>query len=139
MFKHLLILVRTMHLFYQNAHHHVGGPNFFADHEAFNSFYEDLAKLYDEVAERAIGVFGDHEVNIYDITSGIAETFKHLPPFMENDNRNFFISSMGLEKELCSMCSDIRNKVDDIGLHNFLEGICDDSQVRQYKIGRRLT
>lgn len=130
--KSLAIILRASQLYAHMAHNFTTGCNFFQDHAAFGSFYEEYEKDYDDVVERMIGLTGD--CDIVSITKGacdIAERVKFT------ETKHAYGVLLATEKSLCEACT-AENKKATLGTQNLLQGIADRSEVRQYKIQQRL-
>lgn len=131
--------VRTMQLFYHQAHHLVKGEAFGSDHKLFNSFYKELDDSYDSIAERTIMLLGSNAINLPDQVSQITHKLAILPPLNQlQHNRDFFQIGLMLEKELCGRCAAHFQVQITEGTKNLLAQLCDESEQRQYKIQQRI-
>lgn len=136
--KELLILLRAMQLYSQNAHHLVKGVGFHQDHEFFGDTYEELAKDYDDVAERIIGLFGEEHVNLQGILVGVAQKIADAPSSGTPDNKTFYEYQLKLEDRLCALVKQIIDATPTPGTEQLVGEICNKSESRSYRIKRRL-
>lgn len=61
LYKHLNTQVANLSVFFTKLHHYhwfVTGPNFYALHEKFEAFYDEVNELYDAYAERLLMIGG---------------------------------------------------------------------------------
>lgn len=123
--------LRTLQLVAHNGHNLASGETFLQDHEYLGSLYEEYEEEYDSVVERAIGE--NAKIDLLEVSLDAAQKSKSLI----GDTQSVYKELLKLEKQLCS---EIENEVGSAsdGTQNLLQGIADESLVRQYKIGRRL-
>jgi DNA-binding ferritin-like protein len=130
--KELAVELRTAQFVAHNAHNLAKGATFFEDHEFFGEAYADYESAYDSIVERIIGL-GD-EIDLNDVTQEAAAELDEYP-----------ITTVGLcyqhllesEQEIQTLCSSL-TPGSTIGTQNLLAQIADDSEVRQYKISRKI-
>ncbi|MFY8062356.1 MAG: ferritin-like domain-containing protein [Usitatibacteraceae bacterium] len=127
----LAALLRAMQLYAHAAHNLAKGKTFFEDHEAFAAFYGAYAAEYDDVIERIIGIEGDADIAA--ITKAACDVINENP---ESSEKAYSVL-LASEKRLCKLV-DQHNKSASLGTQNLLQGIADKSEMRQYKIKRRL-
>ena len=126
------IILRALQLYAHNAHNLAKGKTFLEDHEFLGELYGAYEGEYDSIVERMIGLGEEPDLN--DITKQAADAataneFK--------DNENAFSVLLVTEKELCSSID--KDIVDaSNGTQNLLQTIADNSEMRQYKLKRRL-
>ena len=108
------------------------GCSFFSDHDAFKSFYEEYEEGYDDVVERIIGLTGDCDITA--ITKGACDIVEKTK---FKDTMHAYSVLLATEKSLCEVCT-AENKKATLGTQNLLQGIADKSEMRQYKIQRRI-
>lgn len=127
---HLLLLNRYAYI----AHHFVGRNTFFSDHEYLGELYNKYDDLYDSVVERMIGL--GQKPDEFGINN---EAIAKLNNYQQNLNKNaaYFIIILSLEKELCMLINNLNSNAS-LGTQNFLQGIADESEQRQYKLKQRL-
>lgn len=126
------IILRALQLYAHNAHNLAKGKTFLEDHEFFGELYGAYEGEYDSIVERMIGLGEEPDLN--DITKQAADAataneFK--------DNENAFSVLLVTEKELCSSIEKDMTDASN-GTQNLLQGIADNSEMRQYKLKRRL-
>jgi len=141
----LLVQLRSMQLFNHSAHNLCGRVPFFADHEAFGSFYPEHETAYDSVAERLIGKVGPQGLNLAQLIQQVSAKCAGLPSTEVTENSKFFEVSLKLELEMCSIIeSYIKQGVIAPGVpmsegtRQMLGDLADKSEIRQYKIKQRI-
>ena len=126
------IILRALQLYAHNSHNLAKGKTFLEDHEFLGELYGAYEGEYDSIVERMIGLGEEPDLN--DITKEAADAataneFK--------DNENAFSVLLVTEKELCSSIEKDMTDASN-GTQNLLQGIADNSEMRQYKLKRRL-
>lgn len=126
------IILRALQLYAHNAHNLAKGKTFLQDHEFLGELYGAYEGEYDSLVERMIGL--GEEPNLNEITKEAADAAT-ANEFKDNDNA--FSVLLVTEKELCSS---IKKDMTDAsnGTQNLLQTIADNSEMRQYKLKRRL-
>lgn len=127
----LAALLRAMQLYAHAAHNLAKGKTFFEDHEAFAGFYGEYEADYDSVVERMIGLEGDADIAA--ITKAACDVINENP---ESSEKAYSVL-LASEKRLCKLATE-HNKGASLGTQNLLQAIADKSEMRQYKIKRRL-
>lgn len=136
--KELLILLRAMQLYSQNAHHLVKGMTFQQDHLFFSDVYEDIADDYDSVAERIIGMYGEEHLQLQPIMAGVVSKLAEAPSTPTENNKVFYDYQLQLEESLCSLIEKIINAGVTPGIEQLIGEIANMSEMRKYKIKQRL-
>jgi len=126
------IILRALQLYAHNAHNLAKGKTFLQDHEFLGELYPAYEGEYDSLVERMIGLGEEPDLN--DITKQAADAAT-ANEFKDDDNA--FSVLLVTEKELCSS---IEKDITDAsnGTQNLLQTIADNSEMRQYKLKRRL-
>lgn len=132
--QELLIHLRTMQLFYHNAHNLCKGSLFFADHAAFGDFYAAAEADYDSVAERMIGK--GQTIDLLSVIKGVYTKCKTLPAG-EASTEQLFSAGQRLEQELCAIVQKLIPASSE-GTKQMIGNIADMSEMRQYKLKQRL-
>ena len=130
--KNLAIILGASQLYAHMAHNLTTGCSFFSDHEAFGSFYAEYEKDYDDVVERMIGLTGTCDIPA--ITKSACEIVEKTK---FKDTMHAYSVLLATEKSICDVCT-AENKKATLGTQNLLQGIADKSEMRQYKIQRRI-
>jgi len=134
--KDLAIALRAAQLFAHNAHNSTTGCTFFSDHEFLGEAYPAYEEAYDGVVERCIGLAID--IDLCEITLAAAKAAcKGISATSLTDSVNDFNNLYAMEKAICACVDDAINGTSN-GTQNFLQGIADNSEMRQYKICQRL-
>jgi DNA-binding ferritin-like protein len=130
---HKLAQVFRTAQFYAHASHNLSkGDTFFADHEYLGELYSAYEAAYDSIIERMIGLGESFEINT--ITLDAATEFAS---YKHGSTNECFDILYGLEKEICD-CIDNTKEGTTFGTQNLLQGLADESEMRQYKLGQRL-
>lgn len=134
----MIISLRCMQFYYHQAHQVAARSTFFSDHDAFGSFYAELEADFDSVSERNIGMFGGDAQNFPVILEGVSAKLKSYP-HIAKDNNAYFEAGLKMEEAL-NKAVDAACKSPECneGLKQLLGNIADKSQVRMYKIKRRI-
>jgi DNA-binding ferritin-like protein len=126
---------RAMQLFAHNAHLLAKGQTFYQDHEAFGELYPAYEVAFDGLVERTIGLGGEYDPET---------SFKQVGEFLSStwgctDTEKCFEKALDFEKRICADVADILTRMDVTqGVSNFLQGLADESESRQYKLRQRL-
>jgi len=126
---------RAMQLFAHNAHLLAMGQTFYQDHEAFGELYPAYETAFDALIERTIGLGGEYNPEAL---------FKQVSEFLAptwgcTETEKCFEKIMDFEKRICADVTDILTRMDVTqGVSNFLQGLADESESRQYKLKQRL-
>lgn len=134
----VLIQLRAMQLLFHQAHHLSKGDSFFGDHKAFEKFYLALEETYDTVAERVVSHYSPDHLNLGHIAMGVANILEQIPPMNDQDNNDFFMQALHMEKILCGYCATVIQQGVTEGTKNMLANICDESEKRQYLQHQRI-
>ena len=133
----LLVQLRSMQLYYHNAHNLTKGKTFFSDHAAFNEFYSELDGQYDSVAERAVGLYNeplDLSIILPAINMNLQIVLKDY-----KSTQDMHKGGVLLEDELLKICSlvEVNPRATD-GTKNLVADIADKAETRLYKLNQRL-
>jgi len=126
------IILRALQLYAHNAHNLAKGKTFLQDHEFLGELYGAYEGEYDSLVERMIGLGEEPDLN--EITKEAADAAT-ANEFKDNDNA--FSVLLVTEKELCSSIEKDMTDASN-GTQNLLQTIADNSEMRQYKLKRRL-
>ena len=130
----LAIILRSAQLYAHNAHNMTKGKTFFSDHEFLSEAYAAYESAYDSVVERMIGLGYDVDLNRVTKEAGKdagSYAVKDVDPEM------FFTTLFNFERNICDCVKEYVPNMTD-GTQNLLQGIADDSEIRQYKLRQRL-
>lgn len=136
--KELLIHLRVLGMFAQNAHNLAKGPLFFQDHCFLGEVYTAANSDYDGVAERMVGTMGPKHLNLHEISKAAFSAILKLPSNEVSQNSEFFSIILKLEKETCKKIEELCKSGISEGTRQFIGNIADMSEIRQYKIQQRL-
>ena len=128
-------LLRALQFLAHRAHNVIKGPTFFEDHKFLGKLYPAYESAYDSAVERVIGL-GLEKLNIAKVNIAASKMSDILPD--ETKPEPFFRAILKGEKDLCGMI-DKAVKNASQGTQNLLQGICDQSEMRQYQLKQRLS
>jgi DNA-binding ferritin-like protein len=126
--------LRYMQFYAHNAHNVCQGDTFYSDHEELGDLYGVYTGLYDSVVERMIGLGKP-----IDLVKVQVDAAKMLDG--EAEPKAFSAAFAGLltcEQELCKLISEA-NEGASLGTQDLLQAMCNDAEVRQYKLQQRLS
>ncbi len=126
--------LRYMQFYAHNAHNMCQGDTFFADHEELGELYGVYTGLYDSVVERMIGLG-----QAIDLVKVQVEAAKMLDE--DAAPTAFSAAFAGLltcEQELCKLIAEA-DKTASLGTQDLLQAMCNDAEMRQYKLQKRLS
>lgn len=132
----LAVLYRCAQLYAHRAHNVCRGETFFPDHDFLGGIYEAYEGAYDNVVERMIGL--GMKPAIVKITSEACKKFEDMASDSMVQTDTMLAKILGLEKEFCSQIEEAMKGELSQGTQNMLQGLCDESEVRQYKLKQRL-
>lgn len=125
--------LRFLQLYTHNAHNLIKGETFFVDHPELGNLYSLYEGIYDAIVERAIGI--DEEIDLIKIQEIAVATLKQA-----NTPESFkecFKALLGYEKYICKKIQEIIPGYSE-GTKQFLGGLADQSEMRQYKFKQRV-
>jgi DNA-binding ferritin-like protein len=126
--------LRHMQFYAHNAHNACQGDTFYSDHDELGSLYGTYEGFYDGVIERLIGL--GQAVDLIKIQSDAVKMLEgEATPTTFNEA---FSTILSCEEALYKLIEDA-NATASLGTQNFLQGIADTSEVRQYKLKQRLS
>lgn len=131
----LITQLRALQFLAHRAHNVIKGPTFFEDHEFLGGLYPAYEAAYDSAVERVIGL-GTEKLNLSKINIAASQMSDILPN--ETKPEPFLRAILKGEKDLCGMIDEAVKKASQ-GTQNLLQGICDDSEKRQYQLKQRLS
>lgn len=131
--KELAQHLRFAQFYAHNAHNLISGDEFFQDHEFLGDLYGTYESAYDDVVERMIGLGGEPDLG--EITCAAAHDAKMAG--WNPDPKVCFASIFGIEQHLCDLIDRLIEGASN-GTQNFLQGLADESEKRQYKLGQRI-
>lgn len=136
LFLKLVAQLRMLQIITQAMHHNVKGSLFFQDHGALGDFYEALQGEYDRAAEKYVSLYGSYDIN--QVMQMVMSSMQGVPSQVK-ENKEYFTSLLGKEKELCSMVDMlVKQGGYSEGCKNLLADICTVSEGRQYLIKQRI-
>lgn len=136
--KELLVLLRAMQIFAQNAHHVVKGTPFHSDHGFFGDVYEEVAGDFDSLAERIVGLYGEEPLALQPMMAAVVARLGDAPSVGVEDNKVFYVHQLKMEDSLCKLVERIISAGVNPGTEQLIGEICNKSEIRKYKIKQRI-
>lgn len=132
----LICTLRASQLFLHHAHLLAKGPLFMPDHEFLADLYSEIESDFDAVSERLIGTGGEDKFNLQSIMNGVNVKLKTCPGHCP-ENKVAFQKQMEFEKQICELVENLVVGASE-GTIQLLGDVANRSEIRQYKIGRRI-
>lgn len=136
--KELLILLRAMQIYAQNAHQLVKGTPFHSDHAFFGDVYNEVAGDFDDLAERIIGLYGEEPLALQPMLASVVAKLSDAPSVGVDDNKIFYMHQLKMEDSLCKIVERIIAAGVNPGTEQLIGEICNKSEMRKYKIKQRM-
>lgn len=134
--KEIAVLLRTMQLYSHNSHNLVKGSLFFQDHDFLGELYPKYESEYDSLIERMLGLGIDFDILLIQIEA--VEQLKSLPSNF-NENKECLKILLEMEQSLCSLIEAIIRAIKPSeGSRQMLGEMCNQSEMRQYKLSQRV-
>ena len=127
--------LRALQFLAHRAHNVIKGPTFFEDHKFLGKLYPDYEAAYDSAVERVIGL-GTEKLSLAKINIAASKMSDILPD--ETKPEPFFRAILKGEKDLCGMIDKAMGNASH-GTQDLLQGFCNDSEKRQYRLKQRLS
>ena len=135
----LICTLRASQLFLHQAHLLVKCSLFVQDHEFLGSLYGELESDFDAVSERLIGLGGEEQLNLQAVMAKVNEKLKAAPSTSAKENEDYYNYQLQIEKSICSQVEELCKKPElSQGTKQLLGDVANRSEIRQYKIGRRV-
>jgi DNA-binding ferritin-like protein len=128
----LATILRSAQFYAHSAHNLAHGQTFHQDHEFLGELYAAYESSYDDVIERCIGT--GETIDLDKIT---LEAAKEIQGCSNETVDKCYDCLLSYELEICAAAVKA-NAQASLGTQNLLQGICDQSEMRQYKIQQRL-
>ena len=130
----IALVYRTAQFVAHGFHNLVKGQTFFEDHEFLGELYGKYEGAYDSCVERIIAFTGTADVT--GITSKASAAAAQYNPNGKSSSE-MFLTILNFEKNFCAMIKTVVPDSTD-GTQNFLQGLADESEMRQYKISQKI-
>lgn len=130
--KKLASALRAAQLHAHTAHNLIRGQTFFADHAYLGELYAAYEEEYDHVIERIIGLDLKAEPDVIS-----ADAADNAMGYDYVDANQIFLDCLSLEAAIRDEAERCLKDDYDSGTQNMLQGICDKSLDRAYKLNQR--
>ncbi len=142
--KKYLSLMKALQNYYQHAHWISKGEPYYGDHLLFEKLYGSLGEQIDALAEKMVGLGGDHFVCIKTIMSMTAKILSHLP-FMDENTLGYELAESGLklEKMFLACTKNLYNKMKEdgsltLGFDDMLMSLYNEHEGNVYLLKQRI-
>lgn len=136
--REILFVLRLLQLYGHAAHNFCARVSFHADHAFFQEVYKQAEIDFDNVLERMIGLMGEEETGYDQLHTEVALVLDKLPIINVKDNGVYYEQIKAIEEDLCRTIAIKLSQGTTPGVEQLLGDICNRSEERLYKIGRRL-
>lgn len=135
-FQIMLAKAEFLYMFYQSAHWQSKGDTYYADHLLFQRLYENLREEIDIIGEKAVGIIGETEVNLFSrlvlINEEIGQNLNSI------SNESFEVQALKLEQEFIKTLEAIDAMGGlSIGVKNMVEDLADKHEGHIYLLKQR--
>ena len=136
--KELLILLRSMQIFAQSAHHLCKGQSFHEDHSFFGDTYEAVAGDFDDLAERIIGLYGEEHLQLQPLMAAVVQKLADAPSVGVESNKVYYSYRLKMEENMCKLAEQIIAAGVYPGTEQLIGDMANKAEMRKYKIKQRL-
>jgi hypothetical protein len=142
--KKYLALMKALQTYYQHAHWISKGEPYYGDHLLFERLYGGMSSQIDTVAEKMVGLGGDHFVCVKTIMGMTAKILSHVPEMDQNTlGYELAKTSLKLEKLFLSCTKNLYTKMKEdgsltLGFDDLLMSLYNDHEGNVYLISQRL-
>lgn len=142
--KKYLALMKALQNYYQHAHWISKGEPYYGDHLLFERLYGSLGGQIDGLAEKMVGLGGDHFVCVKTVMGMTAKILSHVSEMDENTlGYELAQSSLKLEKMFLACTKNIYNKMKEdgsltLGFDDMLMSLYNDHEGNVYLLRQRV-
>jgi starvation-inducible DNA-binding protein len=142
--KKYLALMKALQNYYQHAHWISKGEPYYADHLLFERLYGSLNEQIDTLAEKMVGVGGDHFVCVKTVMAITSKILSHIPEMDRNTlGYEMVQTSLKLEKMFLSYTKKLYTKMKEdgsltLGFDDMLMSLYNDHEGNVYLLGQRI-
>jgi DNA-binding ferritin-like protein len=143
----ILVHLRYLNMTHQTHHWIAKADAFYGDHQLFDRLYNSTVEEIDQVAEKAVGMGGDHNVNlslqakqVNQLVSNYGETQSVPLPVGNSLARLSLLAEVNFVAVLAALLERLRDSGQAThGIENLLQGIADNHETNIYLLKRRCT
>lgn len=142
--KKYLALMKALQNYYQHAHWISKGEPYYGDHLLFERLYGSMNEQIDGLAEKMVGVGGDHFVCVKTIMNITAKILSHIPEMDENTlGYELAKSGIKLEKMFLAYTKNLYGKMKEegsltLGFDDMLMSLYNEHESNVYLLGQRV-
>lgn len=139
----VLVHLRYLAMLHQTHHWVARGDSFYGDHDLFEELYDGVNKEIDMVAEKAVGLSSEHNVNLMLQIAQLQQLSKacaspQTVPQTSDLAKASLVAEWNFLKILTAVLECMRsNRTASDGVENMLQGIADRHETHIYKLKRR--
>ena len=142
--KKYLALMKALQNYYQHAHWISKGEPYYGDHLLFERLYGTLGEQIDSLAEKMVGVGGDHFVCVKTVMGITAKILSHVPEMDKNTlGYEMVQTSLKLEKMFLTYTKNLYSKMKEdgsltLGFDDMLMSLYNEHEGNVYLLGQRV-
>ena len=142
--KKYLALMKALQNYYQHAHWISKGEPYYGDHLLFERLYGSLNEQIDSLAEKMVGLGGDHFVCVKTVMGITSKILSHVPEMDDNTlGYELAKSSLKLEKMFLAMTKSLYSKMKEdgsltLGLDDMLMSLYNEHEGNVYLLQQRV-
>ena len=142
--KKYLALMKAIQNYYQHAHWISKGEPYYADHLLFERLYGSLNEQIDTLAEKMVGVGGDHFVCVKTVMGITAKILSHVPEMDRNTlGYEMVQTAIKLEKMFLVYTKNLYTKMKEdgsltLGFDDMLMSLYNEHEGNAYLLGQRI-
>lgn len=139
----VLVHLRYLAMVHQTHHWVARGDSFYGDHLMFARMYDKVIEEVDAVAEKAVGVGSEHNVNLMLQVNQLQQLSRafgspQTVPQTSDLAKASLVAECNFLKVLDAACESMRNSgICTPGVENMLQGIADAHEAHIYLLKRR--
>jgi DNA-binding ferritin-like protein len=139
----LLVHLRYVALVHQTAHWTCKGDNFFGDHLLHERLYNDVLPEIDAVAEKAVGLGNENNVNVVLQTLQLMRLVQQMGTTMIPQSNQLVSTTLDAEMNLLKVIGILELSLKEkgtstSGLSNLIQGIADKHEEHTFLLKQRL-
>lgn len=142
--KKYLALMKALQNYYQHAHWISKGEPYYGDHLLFERLYGSMGGQIDSLAEKMVGLGGDHFVCVKTVMEMTSKILSHIPT-MDEDTLGYELAQIGLrlERAFLNCTKNLYNKMKEeesltLGFDDMLMSLYNEHEGNVYLLKQRV-
>jgi len=142
--KKYLALMKALQAYYQHSHWISKGEPYYGDHLLFERLYNSLGEEIDGLAEKMVGLGGDHFVCVKTVMGITAKILSHVPEMDRNTlGYEMVQTAIKLEKMFLVYTKNLYTKMKEdgsltLGFDDMLMSLYNEHEGNAYLLGQRI-